>query len=316
MKNFINSNFKHFNSRILKDASNEWVNHLQNNGKMFLAMGGAMSTAEIGISLAKAIRNNKIHAISTTGANLEEDIFNLFANETYQQIDDWEHLTVDKEIQIENRVLDVCIPESVMRHVEEMILPLWLQAEENNRSYFPHEYFFQLLDTTPFKNLNVSNSWLAAAKEKNIPIYIPGWEDSTMGNILVSKVLRKKIKSFDIIKSGLDYMHHLVDWYSDTSQNHKMGFFQIGGGISGDFPICCVPLINQDLYDFEDYKIVDFWKYFCQISDGHKSYGSYSQAGPSEKITWGKLGVDSEMFSINSDATIVFPLIIEYILEK
>ena len=100
-----------------------------------------------------------------------------------------------------------------------------------------------------------------------------------------------------------------VDWYGKQSANHSIGFFQIGGGIAGDFPICVVPLIQQDLQ-----RAAPFWGYFCQISDSTTSFGSYSGAVPNEKISWGKLAIDTPRFVIESDATIVAPLIFGYLL--
>ena len=105
-------------------------------------------------------------------------------------------------------------------------------------------------------------------------------------------------------------MIELAKWYQTESKT-GIGFFQIGGGIAGDFPICVVPMIKQDLR-----VSVPLWSYFCQISDSTTSYGSYSGAIPSEKITWGKLGIDTPKFVIESDATIVAPLIFAYLLNK
>lgn len=102
----------------------------------------------------------------------------------------------------------------------------------------------------------------------------------------------------------------LTDIYRDISKGRGVGFFQIGGGIAGDFPICVVPMMYQDL-EWED---VPYWQYFCQISDSTTSYGSYSGAIPNEKITWGKLDVDTPSYVIESDATIVAPLIFAYLL--
>jgi deoxyhypusine synthase len=118
-----------------------------------------------------------------------------------------------------------------------------------------------------------------------------------------------EIKNVHTVRTGIEYMIELADWYTKTSQKHSIGFFQIGGGIAGDFPICVVPMLNQDLG-----RKVPFWGYFCQISDSTTSYGSYSGAVPNEKITWGKLGVDTPKFIIESDATIVAPLIFAYVL--
>jgi len=100
------------------------------------------------------------------------------------------------------------------------------------------------------------------------------------------------------------------DQYQELSAGKGVGFFQIGGGIAGDFPICVVPSIKYDLE-----KPVKPWAYFCQISDSTTSYGSYSGATPNEKITWDKLTRDTPMFVIESDATIVAPLIVTALLE-
>src|SRR4029077_9364092 len=152
--------------------------------------------------------------------------------------------------------------------------------------------------------IDPKDSWVIAACEKNLPIFTPGWEDSTLGNIFVANVIRGDVSNFQVVKSGVEQMALLIDWYRKNSTDSTIGFFQIAGGIAGDFPICVVPLITQDLR--ENCKL---WGYFCQISDSTTSYGSYSGAVPNEKITWGKLDVTTPRFVIESDATIVAPLI-------
>jgi len=112
------------------------------------------------------------------------------------------------------------------------------------------------------------------------------------------------------VRTGIEYMMHLAEWYTTSSESNRIGFFQIGGGIAGDFPICVVPMLHQDLRRDQ----VPVWSYFCQISDSTTSYGSYSGAVPNEKITWGKLDVDTPKFVIESDATIVAPLIFALVL--
>ncbi len=319
IKDFLEKNFKHYNAKTTIDASKEWINQLESNNKMFLSMAGAMSTAEIGISLAEMIRKNKVHAISCTGANLEEDIFNLVANKDYVQVPNWRHLTPEQENTFAkkglNRVTDTCIPEDkAMKKIELKILKLWNLAEKNNKRYFPYEYIYQLLLSGKLKKeyqINSKNSWVLAAAKKNIPIFVPGWEDSTLGNIFIANKINNKIKNLNIVKSGIEQMEFLIYWYLQNTKINSIGFFQIGGGIAGDFPICVVPLINKDLN-----KKVKLLSYFCQISDSTTSYGSYSGATPNEKITWGKLSPNSPKFIIESDATIVAPLIFSYILSN
>lgn len=319
---FIAENYKHFNAASLHEAAHAYQQLIDKGGKMFLAMAGAMSTAELGISLAEMIRRDKIHAICCTGANLEEDLFNLVAHSKYLRIPAYRDLTPEDETVLEEselpRVTDTCIPEKeAMNLIEDHIAEYWEEADENDEAYFPHEYLYRLLlehvldddfDTDP------KNSWLIAAAEKRLPIFVPGWEDSTLGNVFAAYCLQGKIKNCHVVKGGIQYMEALAKWYAQNSQKEAgIGFFQIGGGIAGDFPICAVPMLRLDMGHGDD---IPFWSYFCQISDSTTSYGSYSGAVPNEKITWSKIGDDTPRFVIESDATIVAPLIFSYVLGK
>lgn len=313
---FINHHFRHFNAAALKDAARAYQSHLDKNGKMFVTLAGAMSSGELGLSLAEMIRQNKVHAISCTGANLEEDVFNLVAHEHYVRIPNYRDLSPDDEEKLLerhlNRVTDTCIPEEeAIRRIEKIIFAKWDQASKNKQSFLPHEYFYQILLEGSLKSsyqIDPKNSWLMAAAEKNLPLFVPGWEDSTLGNIFTGKVIEGKVNRF-ALKSGIDYMVELAKWYPSVQSSQGVGFFQIGGGIAGDFPICVVPMLEQDLG-----QKTPKWSYFCQISDSTTSYGSYSGAVPNEKITWGKLDKNSPKFIIESDASIVAPLMFAYIL--
>ena len=313
---FIETHFLLFNSAALVDGARGYRAHLDSGGKMFLAMAGAMSSAELGKSLAEMIRQGKVHAISCTGANLEEDVYNLVAHEHYKRIPNYRDLTPQDEQKLLeqhlNRVTDTCIPEEeAIRRIEHLVMEDWQEADRTKKAFFPHEFFYRLLQSKklePLYQIPPENSWLLAASEKNIPIFVPGWEDSTLGNIFTARCMEGKF-SPRILKSGVEYMMELSTWYEKNCRTNSVGFFQIGGGIAGDFPICVVPMLNQDLL-----KGVPTWGYFCQISDSTTSYGSYSGAVPNEKITWGKLGPETPKYIVESDATIVAPLMFAYVL--
>jgi len=313
---FMDHNFRHFNARETVAAAQAWKDHLAAGNKMLISLAGAMSTAELGISLAKMIRAGKVHAISSTAANLEEDIFNLVAHDEYRMVPEYRDLSPADEVKLRdegfNRVTDTCIPETVIRHLESNLTRFWQEAAKKRESYFPYEYFYRLItDGVLEEHLQVprEDSWVVAACECKIPIYTPGWEDSTLGNIFTARVIEKKIGTHAVIKSGTQQLQHLVEWYQATLKEGTIGFFQIGGGIAGDFAICAVPLMIQDL-ELD----IPYWTYFAQISDSTTSFGSYSGAVPNEKITWNKLAADSPRFMINSDASIVAPLIFAYVL--
>jgi deoxyhypusine synthase len=314
---FMLKHYKHFNAATVVDAAKAYEEQLADGNKMMITLAGAMSTAELGISLADMIRQDKVQIITCTGANLEEDIMNLVAHSHYKRVPGYRDLSPKEEWALLekglNRVTDTCIPEEeAFRRLQSHIYDIWRKAEANGERYFPHEYMYKMLLSgilEQYYEIDPKNSWMLAAAEKNLPIVVPGWEDSTMGNIFASYCIKGELKP-STMKSGIEYMAWLADWYTKNTKDNGIGFFQIGGGIAGDFPICVVPMLYQDLERTD----TPFWSYFCQISDSTTSYGSYSGAVPNEKITWGKLGIDTPKFIIESDATIVAPLIFAYLL--
>ena len=338
VRDFLEQHFLHYNARELVAAAQAYQHHIDRGGKMMVTLAGAMSTAQLGKTLARMIREGKVHAITCTGANLEEDLFNLFAGPEYEPVPHWRALSAQDEQALYdrgmNRVTDTCIPETVMRQIEAPLRRAWKQAAEQGQRFFPHEYMRHILADDALAQhyaRPVEESWLLAAFEKDIPIYTPGWEDSTLGNMFTACVIMGELPDHTCMKLGTEAMQALCDWYprnptpgtpepgtpkatspadSSGSQPPSVGFFQIGGGIAGDFPICAVPLMIQDL----KWADTPFWGYFCQITDAVTSYGGYSGAVPNEKITWGKLKADTPKFFIESDATIVAPLVFAYVL--
>jgi len=284
---------------------------------MLVTLAGAMSTAELGLSLAEMIRGGKVHALCVTGANLEEDLFNLVAHTHYKRIPRYRDLTTsDEQVLLEshlNRVTDTCIPEEeAMRRAEHALMAEWQRAERDGERLFPHEFLYRVLRSGALRkhyDIDPAGSWLLAASDVDLPIFVPGWEDSTLGNVFAARCLDGTLKSPTTVRGGVEGMMALADWYTRHSGGPGIGFFQVGGGIAGDFAICVVPMLHQDLK-----REVPLWAYFCQVSDSTTSYGSYSGAVPNEKITWGKVGVNTPTFVIESDATIVVPLVFAKVL--
>jgi deoxyhypusine synthase len=306
IRDFLRHHYRHFNAATVVEAAEAYRRLLDSGWKMMVTIAGAMSTAEIGLSLAEMIRQGKVHAICCTGANLEEDLFNLVAHDHYHRVPDWRNLTPEEEKDLEsrglNRVTDTCIPEEeAFKTIEDPILELWQKAGRAGERLFPHEYLFQLLNEGTLADryqVDPTDSWMVAAAERNLPLFVPGWEDSSLANVFVARVLDGKVSSFEVVKSGLEYMAELVDWYA--RQTMGRGIDELEQHPEGP------PGVRR--------KACPYWSYFCQISDSTTSYGSYSGAFPTEKITWGKLDVDTPKFLIESDATIVAPLIFAHVL--
>ena len=316
MLDFVLSNYMNFNARATRDALLAYEKHIANGGRMFWAVAGAMSSAQLGITMAPAIRAGLIHGLSVTGANLEESLFRLVAHDHYKDFPDYRYMRKQDDTRILDqrmrRVTDTSIPEDeAFRAVEKIIVPMWKEATRKGERRFWHEYFYDVILALKKKHFqgDPEQCWLLAAAKARLPIVVPGHEDSTFGNIFASYVKTGEC-SPSIVKSGIEYMAAFYEQYRDLSKGAGVGFFQIGGGIAGDFPICVVPMLRQDM-EFEE---TPLWAYFCQISDSTTSYGSYSGAVPNEKITWEKLDITRPKFLIESDATIVAPLIFAYVL--
>ncbi|MEK7218654.1 MAG: deoxyhypusine synthase family protein [Patescibacteria group bacterium] len=304
-----------------------WLkDHLDKGGKLVGTLAGALSSFQIGVTLAELIRKGKVHLVSATAANHEESYYRYVAHSHYAYIPRYTELTPEQEAELRDaglrRITDTFLPEDEsVRIMEPHLLTMWKEAGKKGERSFPHEYFRRLFSEDlirPDPRSNPHDSWTYAAYEKGMPIVIPGFEDSTMGNIFASYTYTGKhrkdngpVVSPDVMKSGLEYFTFLYDWYMETSKDHPIAFLQLGGGIAADFPICVVPSLKHDL---RLPKVRD-WAGFIEIGSSPMSYGSYSGAGGKEKITWDKLATTSYYQIIQSDVTVVFPWIAAILLD-
>src|SRR6202162_6267609 len=255
VSSFLKRHFRHFNAATVMDASEAYVRHVTNGGKMFMTLAGAMSTAELGISLAEMIRQEKVHAICSTGSNLEEDVYHLVAHAHYERDPHYRHLTPQGEAELLgrqlNRVTDTCIPEEeAMRRIERVVVEEWCEASRRGQRLFPHEFLYKVLREGRLKQhyqIDPGDSWMVAAAERNLALFVPGWEDSTLGNMYAAQVISGQVQNVHTVRGGIEYMVELARWYTETATETPVGFFHIGGGIAGDFSICVVPMLHQDL---------------------------------------------------------------------
>jgi deoxyhypusine synthase len=216
---FVKHHFRHFNAAALVDAAEGYRKLIDDGGSMFMVLAGAMSTAELGISLAEMIRQGKVHALCCTGANLEEDIFNLVAHDHYRRIPHYRDLTPSDEAALLarhlNRVTDTCIPEEeAIRRIEHAIFDLWKEADDKGERLFPHQFIYRLIQSQRLASsyqIDPQDSWVVAACEKELPIIVPGWEDSTLGNIFASHCIRNHIDNVHTVRSGIEYMIFLAE---------------------------------------------------------------------------------------------------------
>ena len=228
---FIERHYRHFNAASLNDAALAYIAHLESGGSMMMALAGAMSTAELGVSLAEMIRQGKVHAVCCTGANLEEDVFNLVAHSHYERLPRYRDLTPEDEQKLLdrhlNRVTDTCIPEhEAMRRIESVVLEEWKRSDAAGERLFPHEFLYRVLLSGRLNDhleIDPADSWLLAAAQANLPIFVPGWEDSTLGNIYAAHCIQGTFKNVHTVRSGIEYMIRLAEWYraDEPAQLHR-----------------------------------------------------------------------------------------------
>ncbi len=339
VSNFLVNTKRHCNGGRTVDAGLWLKSHCDDGGKLFVTMSGAGSSFQMGIVLSELIRAGKVAAISVTGANMEESLYRLLANSHYAYIRDYTSLTQEQELELDHagfrRITDTFLPEEEsVRVVLDPLMDLWREAEEKGECLHWHEFFFRLFERElikPDPTASVKDCWLYQAWKHGVHVVVPGWEDSTMGNIfthatysgahefLERYVLEKPISS-QVVKHNHEYMHSLAAWYMDNTKTKKLAFLQLGGGIAADFPICVVPhlkkdfLAGQTLSDQE--RFIPTWAGFVEIHLTPMSAGSYSGAGHMEKITWGKFQPGSFGMQIFGDFTSIFPDIAALILGK
>lgn len=316
----------HLNGGAALQAALWLKNHLKNGGKLVVTLAGALSSFQVGVMLAELIRKNKVHLVSATGANHEESFYRYVAHSHYAYIPRYTELTPEQEAELRDaglrRITDTFLPEDEsVRIMEPHLLKMWREAEKKGKKYFPHEYFRRLFAERlikPDPKSNPQDCWTYAAYQKNIPVVVPGFEDSTMGNIFSAYTYngpyKKKadmVLNGGVMKTGFDYFHLMYNWYMKESKTAAIAFLQLGGGIAADFPICVVPSLKHDLRLHDK---VHNWAGFIEIGSSPMSYGSYSGAGGKEKITWDKLSTQSYYQIIQSDVTVVFPWIAAVLL--
>ncbi len=178
---FITHNYRHFNSARVVDARRPTATFSTREERCSLLWPVPSSTAEIGLSLAEMIRQDKFSFVCCSANNLEEDIMNLVAHSHYYRIPGYRDLTPQQEQELlenhYNRVTDTCIPEEeAFRRLEGALVDVWTKAKNEGKRYFPYEYIYQLLRSgvlEQYYEIDPKDSWVMAACEKNIPIICP-----------------------------------------------------------------------------------------------------------------------------------------------
>ena len=202
IREFIHRNYRHFNAGALMEAADAYEEHLRHGGQMLVTLAGAMSTAELGVSLAEMIREGKVHAISCTGANLEEDLFNLVAHDDYVRVS-----ALSRAERQGRGGAHGAAPLPCHRHLHPRGRGRPAAGEgrcsmnggaprTRANAYFPHEFLYRILLDGKLKyQIDEKDSWVLAAAQKGLPIWVPGWEDSTLGNTFASYVYTAEQKS-------------------------------------------------------------------------------------------------------------------------
>lgn len=343
VSHFCIDTMRHCNGGKTVDAGIWLREFLKDGGRIFVSLAGAFSSFQGGVMLSKLIEQGYVAGISATGANMEESFYRLVAYSHYAYIRDYAKLTRSQEKQLDRagyrRITDTFLPEEEsVRVILDPLMKLWQEAQQNGQRRLWHEYFFELFERKLVKfdpTARPHECWLLSACVNRVPVFVPGYEDSTMGNIFSWAcyggdhpfLTQYKNNLFDgesrlspdVAYPGTVYMHRLAEWYMDQAGGKGLAFLQLGGGIAGDFPICVVPHLKKDyLADLPTEKqdeLIPPWRGFIEIHSSPMSYGSYSGAGGDEKITWSKVEVDSFTSQICGDYTVHFPVIAAIILE-
>lgn len=230
------------------------------------------------------IKNKLVDVVITTCGTLDHDIARAF-KDYYHGSFDMDDAKLRK--QGLNRLGNVLVPnESYGIVLEEKLLPIIEAIYKEKKVLSSREFVFEV-----GKRMTDENSILYWAAKNNIPVFVPGITDGSVGSQIW--MFRQKHKDFviDVFKDE-DELAGIV------FEAKKTGALMIGGGISKHHTIWW----NQ----FKD----DGLDYVVYITTAPEWDGSLSGARVREGISWGKVSPEATHVTIEGDATVLLPLVV------
>jgi len=275
---------------------------------VFLTISGAMTIAKMGLIICDMLDHNMVQAICTTGALMAHGLVESVGLKhlKYNPNDNDAFLAEQKM----NRVADTIEPEANLDHIESIIKEILDNYDD--QEFLSPRLFHHLIGE--YLSQKYSNPGiLKSAYEKNIPVFVPAFVDSEIGNnVHVYNYKRKKDQKHSIIFDLELDTKFLIEL---AIKAKKIGIFTIGGGVPRNYIQNLSPLI-EIINDREvDNLPMRKFAYGCRICPEPMYLGNLSGCTYSEGMSWRKMETNGLFSEIHADATIIWPFLVKYVME-
>ncbi|MHA1304569.1 MAG: deoxyhypusine synthase [Candidatus Heimdallarchaeaceae archaeon] len=279
----------------IAEAIDIYTTMLKDKATVFLGLAGALVPGGMRNVITDMIRNKMVDVIVTTGANATHDLIESFGGKhvkgvTYVSDEELRNKSID-------RIYDAFVSDESFMLLEDNIQPILQEIfnkykNEHNQLILPTYKLMSYIG----ERISDSHSFVRAAYENDVPIFIPAFGDSILGlqTWLFSQMNRVLI----------DVMGDLTKIQQLARDAEKAGTFFLGGGVPKNY-IFQSRLMSPKTYE-----------YAIQITMDRVETGGLSGASLDEAISWGKTSSRSKMVTVVADVTIALPLIFAGTLAK
>ncbi len=276
-----------FQATELYKAAEIFVKMKREGAKVILTFTSNMGTSGLRGLFAQLVKLGIVDVLITTVGAIEEDIMKALGEKFYI------HRFSADDVELHelgmNRIGNILISNDSYARFEAFITRLIDELEERRLtvSEFLREVGLKLKD---------ENSFLYQAARRGVPVFCPAITDGALGFHLF--MARERHPDFE-----LDVIGDFGKMVLMLGQEDRKGVIALGGGVSKHHAILMTLLSGG-----ADYAIY--------ITTSTQFSGSMSGATTSEAKSWGKIKDDSDSVTVIGDATILFPLVAFYTMER
>ncbi|MEK6985686.1 MAG: deoxyhypusine synthase [Candidatus Thermoplasmatota archaeon] len=262
--------------------------------KVILSFPAALCATGTRGVIRDLVKHKRVDAIITTCGTLDHDLARLW--EPYLagsfEMDDRELHRAGV-----NRLGNVLVPNSSYGEILEAKLRPLLEAwyQTGKKDWSTRELCGKLGEWAG-REPNKEESILYWAWRNNIPVFVPGPTDGSVGAQVWMTYQNHRDIRFDLLKDEQE----LCDFVFGAK---RLGSLMIGGGISKHHVIWWSQF--RDGLDTVVY-----------ITTAQESDGSLSGARVREAVSWGKVKEDAAWETVEGDATVLLPLLVADLFER
>ncbi|MFH0967722.1 MAG: deoxyhypusine synthase [Methanobacteriota archaeon] len=276
-----------YNGGALSRAASIYSSMLTDTGTTkFLGLAGAMVPAGMGGIVSDLIRDGRVDALVSTGANLTHDIIEAIGCHHFRGTEQCNDIELRHE-EI-NRIYDVYLPNDAFITFEGFMQEVLADLEDGST--------ISISDLLTHIGSRLETGILATAARNNIPVFCPAIQDSMIG--LQYWLFRQGRK---VTVDAFADMTRIIDLCFEAE---RAGALFIGGGVPKNFILQSMLMTPKG------------FSYAVQLTGDRPDLGGLSGATLDEARSWGKVDEDAKTVTVYGDATITFPLLIATTLER